>query len=226
MARLLRDKFPRAQIITGDAWHLDHLLRSRREPVESVGAVISSLPLLNFPQVGSRGAHPKDPRRAGTGRQLGAIQLSPRQETGSRRGQLQAARLKDYLAEFPTRPRQRISEVTPGKIQLVFWYCFNCMINLRISSPLLPCNAGIFPAASATNRASAMRFSLSRRFTYRKTASGRIRAKRPCLTKGKNQPRHSYAPFHRYERHAARARHKARRWALRNLENILDEYSF
>ena len=50
MARLLREKFPRAQIITGDAWHLDHLLRSRREPIESVGAVISSLPLLNFPQ--------------------------------------------------------------------------------------------------------------------------------------------------------------------------------
>jgi phosphatidylethanolamine/phosphatidyl-N-methylethanolamine N-methyltransferase len=49
MARLLREKFPRAQIITGDAWHLDHLLRSRREPIESVGAVISSLPLLNFP---------------------------------------------------------------------------------------------------------------------------------------------------------------------------------
>jgi phosphatidylethanolamine/phosphatidyl-N-methylethanolamine N-methyltransferase len=49
MARLLRDKFPRAQIISGDAWHLDHLLRSRREPIASVGAVISSLPLLNFP---------------------------------------------------------------------------------------------------------------------------------------------------------------------------------
>jgi len=49
MARLLRDKFPRAQIISGDAWHLDHLLRSRREPITSVGAVISSLPLLNFP---------------------------------------------------------------------------------------------------------------------------------------------------------------------------------
>jgi phosphatidylethanolamine/phosphatidyl-N-methylethanolamine N-methyltransferase len=49
MARLLREKFPRAQIITGDAWHLDDLLRRRREPIESVGAVISSLPLLNFP---------------------------------------------------------------------------------------------------------------------------------------------------------------------------------
>jgi phosphatidylethanolamine/phosphatidyl-N-methylethanolamine N-methyltransferase len=49
MAELLREKFPRAQIITGDAWHLDLLLRSRREPIETVGAVISSLPLLNFP---------------------------------------------------------------------------------------------------------------------------------------------------------------------------------
>src|SRR6185369_8041736 len=48
LARLLREKFPRAQIISGDAWQLDHLLRSRREPIESVGAVISSLPLLNF----------------------------------------------------------------------------------------------------------------------------------------------------------------------------------
>lgn len=49
MARLLREKFPRAQIITGDAWRLDELLRGRREPIESVGAVFSSLPLLNFP---------------------------------------------------------------------------------------------------------------------------------------------------------------------------------
>src|SRR5271155_2011051 len=48
MARLLREKFPRAHIITGDAWHLDHLLRSRREPIENVGTVFSSLPLLNF----------------------------------------------------------------------------------------------------------------------------------------------------------------------------------
>jgi phosphatidylethanolamine/phosphatidyl-N-methylethanolamine N-methyltransferase len=49
MARMLREKFPRAQIITGDAWKLDDLLLRRREPVEKVGAVISSLPLLNFP---------------------------------------------------------------------------------------------------------------------------------------------------------------------------------
>lgn len=46
MAGLLREKFPRAQIITGDAWQLDELLRGRQ--IESVGAVISSLPLLNF----------------------------------------------------------------------------------------------------------------------------------------------------------------------------------
>ncbi len=49
MARLLREKFPHAQIITGDAWKLDDLLARRRVPVEKVGAVISSLPLLNFP---------------------------------------------------------------------------------------------------------------------------------------------------------------------------------
>ncbi|HEX3626268.1 MAG TPA: methyltransferase domain-containing protein [Verrucomicrobiae bacterium] len=49
MSRMLREKFPRAQIINGDAWKLDDLLRRRREPIEKVGAVISSLPLLNFP---------------------------------------------------------------------------------------------------------------------------------------------------------------------------------
>jgi len=49
MARLLRKRFPQAGIIAGDAWQLDDLLRSRRKPVHFVGAVISSLPLLNFP---------------------------------------------------------------------------------------------------------------------------------------------------------------------------------
>lgn len=49
MTRVLREKFPRAQIITGDAWKMDDLLRRRREPIEKVGAVISSLPLLCFP---------------------------------------------------------------------------------------------------------------------------------------------------------------------------------
>jgi phosphatidylethanolamine/phosphatidyl-N-methylethanolamine N-methyltransferase len=48
MARLLRKRFPGSHIITGDAWQLDALLRDRPEPIESVGAVISSLPLLNF----------------------------------------------------------------------------------------------------------------------------------------------------------------------------------
>jgi phosphatidylethanolamine/phosphatidyl-N-methylethanolamine N-methyltransferase len=50
LAKLLRKRFPLAQIISGDAWHMDTLLRNLREPVESVGAVISSLPLLNFPE--------------------------------------------------------------------------------------------------------------------------------------------------------------------------------
>jgi phosphatidylethanolamine/phosphatidyl-N-methylethanolamine N-methyltransferase len=49
LAEMLREKFPRAQIITGDAWDLDELLQGCDEPVENVGAVISSLPLLNFP---------------------------------------------------------------------------------------------------------------------------------------------------------------------------------
>lgn len=49
MAQRLHKKFPRARIITGDAWQLDELLRHGDQPVASVGAVISSLPLLNFP---------------------------------------------------------------------------------------------------------------------------------------------------------------------------------
>jgi len=48
LAHLLRERFPRARIITGDAWRLDDLLRRQRQPIASVGAVISSLPLLNF----------------------------------------------------------------------------------------------------------------------------------------------------------------------------------
>ena len=49
LAGLLRKRYPRAHIITGDAWQLDELLRERGEPIASVGAVISSLPLVNFP---------------------------------------------------------------------------------------------------------------------------------------------------------------------------------
>ena len=49
LARLLRKRYPRAHIITGDAWQLDELLLDRRDPITSVGAVISSLPLVNFP---------------------------------------------------------------------------------------------------------------------------------------------------------------------------------
>ena len=48
LARLLQERFPRARILAGDAWQLDDLLRNHRTPIESVGAVISSLPLLNF----------------------------------------------------------------------------------------------------------------------------------------------------------------------------------
>jgi len=48
LAKLLRKRFPTARIITGDAWELDALLRELSTPVAAVGAVISSLPLLNF----------------------------------------------------------------------------------------------------------------------------------------------------------------------------------
>ncbi|HTY89468.1 MAG TPA: methyltransferase domain-containing protein [Candidatus Acidoferrum sp.] len=49
LARLLRERYPSAHIITGDAWHLDELLLDRSDPIDRVGAVISSLPLVNFP---------------------------------------------------------------------------------------------------------------------------------------------------------------------------------
>ena len=50
LAKLLQKKFPRACIISGDAWEMDTLLAALPVPVASVGAVISSLPLLNFPK--------------------------------------------------------------------------------------------------------------------------------------------------------------------------------
>ena len=50
LAKILRKRFPHARIITGDAWELDTLLAELPQRVESVGAVISSLPLLNFPK--------------------------------------------------------------------------------------------------------------------------------------------------------------------------------
>jgi len=49
MAGILRDRFPRAHIITGDARHLDRLLPVQLNGHGTVGAVISSLPLRNFP---------------------------------------------------------------------------------------------------------------------------------------------------------------------------------
>jgi phosphatidylethanolamine/phosphatidyl-N-methylethanolamine N-methyltransferase len=50
MAKLLRKRFPKSHIITGDAWELDVLMAKLPRPVTAVGAVISSLPLLNFPK--------------------------------------------------------------------------------------------------------------------------------------------------------------------------------
>jgi phosphatidylethanolamine/phosphatidyl-N-methylethanolamine N-methyltransferase len=50
LAKLLRKRFTQARIVTGDAWDLDTLLAELPQPVGRVGAVISSLPLLNFPK--------------------------------------------------------------------------------------------------------------------------------------------------------------------------------
>ena len=55
MASLLHERFPRANIIVGDAWHLDDLLHNHSRPIEFVGAVISSLPLLNFSEEQAEG---------------------------------------------------------------------------------------------------------------------------------------------------------------------------
>jgi phosphatidylethanolamine/phosphatidyl-N-methylethanolamine N-methyltransferase len=48
MADLLRSRFPRAKIITGDAFQLDKLLKRHARHVDNIGMVFSSLPLLNF----------------------------------------------------------------------------------------------------------------------------------------------------------------------------------
>lgn len=48
MAQLLKKHFPKAHVINGDACHLDKLLRRQIKGLETVGAVISSLPLRMF----------------------------------------------------------------------------------------------------------------------------------------------------------------------------------
>jgi phosphatidylethanolamine/phosphatidyl-N-methylethanolamine N-methyltransferase len=48
MADLLRARFPRAIIITGDAFQLDVLLKQHAPQVNGVGTVFCSLPLRNF----------------------------------------------------------------------------------------------------------------------------------------------------------------------------------
>ena len=48
MADLLRARFPRANVITGDAFELDQLLLRHARQVGKIAMVFSSLPLLNF----------------------------------------------------------------------------------------------------------------------------------------------------------------------------------
>jgi phosphatidylethanolamine/phosphatidyl-N-methylethanolamine N-methyltransferase len=48
LAELLRERFPRIHVVTGDAEHLDRLSRKHLPRGKGIGAVISSLPLRNF----------------------------------------------------------------------------------------------------------------------------------------------------------------------------------
>ena len=48
MAELLRGRFPRAKIITGDAFKLDEELDRHLKPDQKIGVVFCSLPLRNF----------------------------------------------------------------------------------------------------------------------------------------------------------------------------------
>lgn len=50
LADLLRTRFDRSHVICGDAWESDEILKGLSPGVQSVGAVISSLPLANFSQ--------------------------------------------------------------------------------------------------------------------------------------------------------------------------------
>ncbi len=55
MAELLRNRFPRARIIAGDAFELEDLIRQHPEVAGKIGVVFSSLPLLNFePEMADR----------------------------------------------------------------------------------------------------------------------------------------------------------------------------
>jgi phospholipid N-methyltransferase len=48
LASLLRERFPRIRVVTGDAEQLDKLIKKHVHRTHSIGAVISSLPLRNF----------------------------------------------------------------------------------------------------------------------------------------------------------------------------------
>ncbi len=50
LADHLRSRFPRAKVITGDAFQLDKLLKDHAAHVDQISTVISSLPLMNFPE--------------------------------------------------------------------------------------------------------------------------------------------------------------------------------
>ena len=108
LADLLRARFPRTRIITGDALNLDQLIRKQVRHVDAVGAVISSLPLRNFEPDAACTVARETLLRPSPRRRLGAIQLPPRQKTAQRQFRLPPPLLRRHLVERPARPRQRL----------------------------------------------------------------------------------------------------------------------
>ncbi len=86
LAKLLRKRFRRAHIITGDAWELDTLLAELPQPVGIRRRGDFQPAAAEFLEAQGRRARAKNPRHVGTARTLGAIQLPDRAKPQPRRG--------------------------------------------------------------------------------------------------------------------------------------------
>ena len=110
--KLLREKFPRAQIIIGDAWELDHLLRGsprarrkrRRGHLQPAAAEFSKPEEAEA--LAQKIRNMLEPQ--GTWVQY-SYHIHKIRSRGA--SSFQAARLQNRLVQFPTRPRQRFSEI-------------------------------------------------------------------------------------------------------------------
>ena len=132
MARLLRERFPRAHIITGDAWQMDRPAARRRKPVESVGAVISSLPLLNFPRKGRDLAKKSAPSSNQT---ANGCSTAIKSATSSRRARPASDCAPRKSSGLIFRPPASAFFKSDAKNHFCFWNCFNCVTNPRTCSP-------------------------------------------------------------------------------------------